>query len=96
MSPTFHAYNNRPRGDGIGRPNACAVSIRPQRLNRPLLLRLHLVQHVELRNAIATHQATTAAETQATTWSDTPLTADCHTSTVKIDGQSMTITLRKA
>ncbi len=58
---------------------------------------LHLqTDSPELRNAIATHQATIAAETQATTWSDTPLSPDCHTSTAKIDGQTMTISLRKA
>ena len=48
-----------------------------------------------LAKAIATHRQTIVTAVQATQWSDTPLTGDgVHTATVKIDGQSLTITLR--
>ena len=50
----------------------------------------------ELTKAIAEHKQTIAAAVQATRWSDTPLTGDgVHTATAKIDGQPLTIILRK-
>jgi isoleucyl-tRNA synthetase len=49
-----------------------------------------------LRAAIATFREYIAAETQAVEWSDTPLTGDAYTATVKVDGQTLVITLRKA
>src|SRR5262249_30624652 len=50
-----------------------------------------------LWNAIATHRATIAAETQATEWSDSPLNGDVFTpeEPKKVDGQPLTIALRK-
>ena len=50
----------------------------------------------ELAKAITTHRDTIATAVQATRWSDAPLTGDgVHTATVKIDGQPLTIALRK-
>jgi isoleucyl-tRNA synthetase len=50
----------------------------------------------ELATAIAAHRATIATAVQATQWSDSPLTgAGVYTATVEIDGQELTITLRK-
>ncbi len=50
----------------------------------------------ELAKAIGTHRDTIATAVQATRWSDAPLTGDgVHTATVKIDGQPLTIALRK-
>ena len=48
-----------------------------------------------LRVAVATHRDAIASETQAIQWSDTPLTGDTFTVTVKVDGQPLTIMLRK-
>ncbi|MDB5309960.1 MAG: ileS [Gemmataceae bacterium] len=48
-----------------------------------------------LKQAIAAHKTTIANETQAVQWSDTPLNGDAHTATVKVDGQPLTIALRK-
>jgi isoleucyl-tRNA synthetase len=57
---------------------------------------LHLgTESDALRQAIAAHRGTIAAETQATEWSDTPLNGDAHTAAVKVDGQPLTIALRK-
>jgi isoleucyl-tRNA synthetase len=58
---------------------------------------LHLAtDSPELAKAIQTHQQAIAAAVQATRWSDTPLSGDgVHSATVKIDGQPLTITLRK-
>jgi isoleucyl-tRNA synthetase len=50
----------------------------------------------ELTKAIAAHRAAIATAVQATQWSDAPLSsAGVHSATVKIDGQALTITLRK-
>jgi isoleucyl-tRNA synthetase len=51
----------------------------------------------ELANAISTHKADIARSVQATHWSDTPLTGSFFTppKPVKIDGQPLTIQLRK-
>ena len=58
---------------------------------------LHLAAAApELAKAITAHRDTIAASVQATQWSDAPLTGDgVHTATVKIDGQPLTIALRK-
>jgi isoleucyl-tRNA synthetase len=48
-----------------------------------------------LKAAIAAHRPTIANETQAVRWSETPLNGDAHTATVKVDGQPLTIALRK-
>jgi isoleucyl-tRNA synthetase len=49
-----------------------------------------------LSKAIAAHQQTIATAVQATQWSASPLAgAGVHTATVKIDGQPLTIKLRK-
>jgi isoleucyl-tRNA synthetase len=49
-----------------------------------------------LKAAIAVHRDTIASETQAVQWSSTPLTGDgVHTAAAKIDGQALTIALRK-
>lgn len=58
-------------------------------------IHLHLAASGDLGRAIATHRDTIATATQVTHWSDTPL-ADGQTSTVKIEGQELTISLRKA
>jgi isoleucyl-tRNA synthetase len=47
-----------------------------------------------LTQAIAAHRATIAAETQAVEWLDTS-PAGGHTASVKVDGQPLTIALRK-
>ena len=47
-----------------------------------------------LTQAIGTHQTTIAAETQVVEWLDTPPAGD-HTAAVKVDGQPLTISLRK-
>lgn len=47
-----------------------------------------------LKQAIAAHRATIAAETQAVEWLDTP-PAGAHTTAVKVDGQPLTIALRR-
>ncbi len=49
----------------------------------------------ELAKAISTHQKDIATAVQATEWSATPLNGDAHTATVKIDGQPLTIGVRK-
>ena len=58
---------------------------------------LHLgASSPELANAIATHRESIATAVQATQWSDAPLTGEgVHTANVKIDGQQLTIVLRK-
>ena len=57
---------------------------------------LHLgSESAELKAAIATHRDTIAADTQVVQWSDGPLEGTCHTANVKVDGQSLTIMLRK-
>ncbi len=50
-----------------------------------------------LKQAIATHRASIAAETQAIEWSDSPLTGEAFTpkETKKVDGQELKIMLRK-
>jgi isoleucyl-tRNA synthetase len=60
-----------------------------------IALHLH-TEAPELAKAIATHRKDIATAVQATQWSDVPLTgAGVHTATVKIDGQPLTIMLRK-
>jgi len=50
----------------------------------------------ELAKAIRTHQKDVATATQAVQWSDTPLAGDgVHSAAVKIDGQTLTISIRK-
>ena len=50
----------------------------------------------ELAKAIGTHRDTIATAVQATRWSESALVGDgVHTATVKIDGQPLTIALRK-
>jgi len=57
---------------------------------------LHLAPaSAELARAISTYQTTIATAVQATEWSATPLNGDAYTSTVKIDGQPLTIGVRK-
>jgi isoleucyl-tRNA synthetase len=48
-----------------------------------------------LKQAIAAHRGTIAAETQAAEWSDAPPNGAAHTAAVKVDGQPLTIALRK-
>ena len=57
---------------------------------------LHLATESEaLRAAIEAHRPTIANETQVVSWAAAPLAGDAHTAAVKVDGQSLTITLRK-
>lgn len=50
----------------------------------------------ELAKAISTHRDPIATAVQATQWSDSPLTGEgVHTASVKIDGQPLTVMLRK-
>jgi isoleucyl-tRNA synthetase len=49
----------------------------------------------ELTQAITAHRETIATAVQAVEWSDSPLNGDAHTTTVKIDGQPLTIGVRK-
>ncbi|MCS6866208.1 MAG: DUF5915 domain-containing protein [Gemmataceae bacterium] len=58
---------------------------------------LHLaVESPELAKAIAAHRNTIATSVQANVWSDSPLSGDgVHTASVKVDGQPVTVTLRK-
>jgi isoleucyl-tRNA synthetase len=48
-----------------------------------------------LKQAIAAHRTTIAAETQAVEWADAPPNGAAHTAAVKVDGQPLTIALRK-
>jgi isoleucyl-tRNA synthetase len=48
-----------------------------------------------LKQAIAAHKATIAAETQTVEWSDASPNGAAHIATVKVDGQPLTIALRK-
>ncbi len=48
-----------------------------------------------LKAAITAHRPTIASETQAVQWADAPLNGDAHTAAVKVDGQPLTIALRK-
>ena len=58
---------------------------------------LHLgTESAELAKAIAAHKPTIATAVQAIEWSDVALNGEAHTATVKIDGQPLTIALRKA
>jgi hypothetical protein len=50
----------------------------------------------ELAKAIRAHQAAIATAVQAVEWSDAALNGDTFTATVKVDGQPLTIALRKA
>ena len=58
-------------------------------------IELYLGASGELAAAVATHRATIAAETQVAKWSDGPLTGAAFTAEKKVDGQPLTITLRK-
>ena len=59
-------------------------------------IELHLgTDAADLKAAIATHRATIAAETQAVQWSDPPLAGEAFTATAKVDGQAITIQVRK-
>ena len=49
----------------------------------------------ELARAIKAHQAAIATAVQAIEWSEAALNGEAHTATVKIDGQPLTIALRK-
>jgi isoleucyl-tRNA synthetase len=48
-----------------------------------------------LQQALAAHQAYIMAETLTAQWSDKPLDGQAHTAQAKIDGQMLTIMLRK-
>ncbi len=48
-----------------------------------------------LKQAIAAHKGAIAAETQAVEWLAAPPDGDAHTAAVKVDGQPLTIALRK-
>jgi len=57
---------------------------------------LHLHSDAEkLQKAIQAHQAYIAAETLATQWATTSLDGDAHPANVKVDGQALTIQLRR-
>jgi isoleucyl-tRNA synthetase len=57
---------------------------------------LHLSsESPELGRAIAAHRAAIAAAVQAAEWGDAPPNGAAHTATVKVDGQPLTIALRK-
>jgi hypothetical protein len=57
---------------------------------------LHLATDSDaLRQAIQAHQAYICNETLATQWATQSLDGDAHTSQVKVDGQPLTIQLRK-
>ncbi len=60
-------------------------------------IELHLAtDSPEIAQAIAKYQREICVAVQAVKWSDTPLTGDgVHTASVKIEGQSLTISLRK-
>jgi isoleucyl-tRNA synthetase len=60
-------------------------------------IELHLGTDTEpLRAAITAHRDTIAAETQAVRWSDAPLSGEgVHVAEKKVDGQPLTIMLRK-
>ena len=65
-------------------------------LNLADKIALHLCPSSEqLGAAILAHQPAIATATQAAEWADAPLNGDAHTATVKIEGQDLTISLRK-
>jgi isoleucyl-tRNA synthetase len=49
-----------------------------------------------LRAAMQEHQMHIAAETLTGKWTDEPLTGPCHQANIRLDGQTLTIMLRKA
>jgi isoleucyl-tRNA synthetase len=49
----------------------------------------------ELRRAVEGHTAYISAETLAVQWANIPLDGDAHTTSVRVDGQPLTIQLRK-
>jgi isoleucyl-tRNA synthetase len=57
---------------------------------------LHLAtESLELAKAICTHRIYIATSVQAIEWLDSPPNGEAHTATVKVDGQPLTISLRK-
>jgi isoleucyl-tRNA synthetase len=56
---------------------------------------LHLGAAGDLAAAIAAHRPAIATATQAVEWADAPLNGSAHTTTVKVEGQELTISLRK-
>ncbi len=60
-----------------------------------IILYLH-TDSPELRQAIEAHRDYIANETLTTHWATQPLGGDAHKTTVKVDGQSLVIELRKA
>jgi len=48
-----------------------------------------------LRRAVEGHNAYISAETLAVEWANLPLDGDAHTTSVRVDGQPLTIQLRK-
>jgi isoleucyl-tRNA synthetase len=50
----------------------------------------------QLGAAILAHKNAIATATQAVEWADAPLNGEAHTATVKVEGQDLTISLRKA
>jgi isoleucyl-tRNA synthetase len=56
---------------------------------------LHLATNGDLARAIAAHRDAIATATQAVEWSDAPLNGAAHTTTVKVEGHDLTISLRK-
>ncbi len=65
-------------------------------LDRLDKIALHLgTDSPELGKAIRTHQKDIATSTQAVEWLDAPPNGDAHTANVKVEGQALTIALRK-
>jgi isoleucyl-tRNA synthetase len=56
---------------------------------------LSLAANGDLARAIAAHRPAIATATQAVEWSEVPLNGAAHTATVKVEGQELTISLRK-
>jgi isoleucyl-tRNA synthetase len=56
---------------------------------------LSLAANGDLARAIAAHRPAIATATQAVEWSEAPLNGAAHTATVKVEGQELTISLRK-
>jgi isoleucyl-tRNA synthetase len=83
--------------EGLSRAVIRQVQDTRKNANLDLLdkIALHLgTDAPELAKAIRTHQKDIATAVQAIEWSDSPLPGEAHTATVKIDGQSLTISLR--
>src|SRR5262249_10331632 len=86
------------RLEGLARVVVRQVQDTRKNANLDLLDKIALylgTESPELAKAIAAHRKSIETAVQAIEWSEVPLNGEAHTATVKIEGQSLTIALRK-